>query len=175
MAEIQRFWRSYHSIRWAGDRLVMRLRHAPTDDELADLNERFGDLLARRRASSASDPLPAEVADQDDLDLPRLVMRYDARRAGRLRSLIDAVNDLPSAAGLRSAQAVEVVGLPQDPDGLLDGPASSSQASLVDGQLVPAGVDALLQPLDGEVGQLLGDGLAADRGCRRTPLPSRAR
>src|SRR5688500_10093617 len=31
VAEVQRFWHSYHSIRWAGDRLVVRLRHAVTD------------------------------------------------------------------------------------------------------------------------------------------------
>ena len=56
----------------------------------------FADLLVDG-AIEATEPLPAEVADQDHLDLPRLVMRYDARRAGRLRSLIDAVNELPSA------------------------------------------------------------------------------
>lgn len=98
VAEVQRFWRSYHSIRWAGDRLVVRLRHAPTDDELVELNERFAGLLVDG-AIERSDPLPAEVADKDHLELPRLVMRYDARRAGRLRGVIDAVNDLPSASG----------------------------------------------------------------------------
>jgi uncharacterized protein (TIGR00730 family) len=94
--DIQRFWHSYHSIRWVGDRLVIRLRYPPTDDEMADLNARFGDLLVDG-AIEASDPLPAEVADRDELDLSRLTMRYDARRAGRLRGLIDALNDLPSA------------------------------------------------------------------------------
>ena len=95
-AEIERFWRSYHSIRWVGDRLVMRLRHRPTDEELAQLNEDFGDLLTGG-AIERSEPLPPEVSDQDNLELARLVMRYDARKAGRLRALIDAVNDLPSA------------------------------------------------------------------------------
>jgi hypothetical protein len=96
VAEIQRFWRCYHSIRWVGDRLVMRLHHAPTDEELADLNERFADLLVDG-AIESSEPLPAEVADRDELELARLVMRYDARQAARLRGLIDAINDLPSA------------------------------------------------------------------------------
>jgi uncharacterized protein (TIGR00730 family) len=93
---IQRFWRSYHSIRWVGDRLVIRLRHRPTPQEVADLNQRFRDLLLQGDIE-LSEPLAAEVADRDELDLARLVMRYDARRAGRLRSLIDALNDLPSA------------------------------------------------------------------------------
>jgi uncharacterized protein (TIGR00730 family) len=98
VAEIQRFWHSYHSIRWVGDRLVVRVRYAPTPAEVEELGERFSDLLLRGTIE-ASGPLPAEVADRDELELPRLVMHYDARRAGRLRDLIDALNELPSARG----------------------------------------------------------------------------
>lgn len=94
--EVQQFWRSYHSIRWVGDRLVVRLRHSPTDAELAELNDQFADLLLGG-AIERTAPLEPEVSDGDDLDLPRLVMHYDARRAGRLRHLIDALNALPSA------------------------------------------------------------------------------
>ena len=39
VADIQRFWHNYHSIRWVGDRLVIRLRLAPTDDEVAELGD----------------------------------------------------------------------------------------------------------------------------------------
>ena len=98
VAEIQRFWHNYHSIRWVGDLLVVRLRHRPTPDEVRQLDDQFRDLLVDGRIEP-SEPLPAEVSDRDELDLPRLVMRYDPRRAGRLRALINAVNDLPSAAG----------------------------------------------------------------------------
>src|SRR3546814_20798872 len=89
--EIDRFWRTYHSIRWVGDRLVVRLRHAPTEAELAELNETFGDLLLDG-AIPATEPLAAEVNDKDHLDLARIVMRYDPRRARRLRRLINALN-----------------------------------------------------------------------------------
>jgi hypothetical protein len=98
VAEIEQFWHSYHSIRWVGDRLVVRLRHTPTDAEIAELNESFADLLVDG-AIEGSEPLPAERSDRDHLDLARLVMRYDPRRAGRLRALIDAINALPSARG----------------------------------------------------------------------------
>jgi uncharacterized protein (TIGR00730 family) len=108
---IQRFWHSYHSIRWAGDRLVVRLHHAPTDAEIAQLNERFSDLLVDGRIER-TEPLPAEVADRDNLALARLVMRFDARRAARLRSLIDALNDLPSA---RDAPRRSATGTPARP------------------------------------------------------------
>jgi len=99
VAEIEAFWRSYHSIRWAGDVLIVRLLHAPTDADLDGLNTRFADLLVDGRIER-SEPLPGEVADKDHLDLPRLTMRYDPRKAGRLRSLIDALNTLPSVPGL---------------------------------------------------------------------------
>jgi uncharacterized protein (TIGR00730 family) len=95
-AEIERFWRNYHSIRWVGDRLVLRLQQAPTDEELAQLNGSFRDLLVDGTIEP-TEPLPPEVSDRDHLELPRLVMHYDARKAGRLRALIDAANDLPSA------------------------------------------------------------------------------
>ena len=96
VAEIETFWSNYHSTRWVGDRIVVRLQHPPTADEVALLNDTFGDLLVDG-AIETTDPLPAERSDRDQLDLPRLVMRYDPRRAGRLRALIDAINQLPSA------------------------------------------------------------------------------
>jgi len=91
--EIQHFWRAYHSLRWVGDRLVLRLHHAPDDAGLEELNRRFGDLLLDGRIER-SGPLPPEVSGRDHLDLDRLVMRYAPRRAGRLRALIDAINDM---------------------------------------------------------------------------------
>jgi uncharacterized protein (TIGR00730 family) len=94
--EVVHFWRNYHSLRWVGDRLVLRLRHAPTDREVAELGAGFGDLL-RGGTIERADPLPAEVGDQDHLGLPRVAMHYDPRQAGRLRGLINAINDLPSA------------------------------------------------------------------------------
>ena len=159
VAAIQRFWHSYHSIRWVGDRLVIRLRHAPTPDEVADLGRALRRPPRRRHDRDRRIRCPAEVADRDELELPRLVMRYDARRAGRLRSLIDALNELPSAQHLSPTSVDRVVGLAQDADRLLHRAPSAGQPALVDRQLVAARVDALLEPLDGEVGELLGDRL----------------
>ena len=38
-AEISRFYANYHSIRYVGDNVVLRLQHSPTDVQLADLND----------------------------------------------------------------------------------------------------------------------------------------
>jgi uncharacterized protein (TIGR00730 family) len=104
--EIETFWHSYHSIRWVGDRLVLRLRYAPTEGEVAELDRTFRDVLVGGHIE-ATGPLPAEVADRDHLDLPRLVLQLDPRQAGRLRKLIDAVNRLPSAHRPEQAAAAD--------------------------------------------------------------------
>src|SRR5438132_647723 len=60
-----------------------------------------------------------------------------------------------------TAPSLAFVGFAEDGGRLLDGSAGARQAALVDGQLVPAGVDRLAQAGDGQVGQLLGDPLEA--------------
>ncbi|PZU47905.1 MAG: TIGR00730 family Rossman fold protein [Microbacterium sp.] len=98
VAEITQFYRNYDSLRWVKGRLVLRLRHAPTEAELDDLNDRFGDLLAEGRIE-ATEPLRVEREDGDRLDLPRIVLRLNQFRVGELHRLIRAVNALPSATG----------------------------------------------------------------------------
>jgi uncharacterized protein (TIGR00730 family) len=94
--EIVGFWRNYDSLRWVGDRLVIRLRRAPTADELAHLNERFAADLAAGRIT-ATEPLGPERRDDDALDLPRIVMRWHPMSVGRLHLLVRACNALASA------------------------------------------------------------------------------
>jgi len=94
--EILGFWRNYHSLRWVGKRLVLRLHAAPTDAEVAALNEQFGDRLLEGEIVSRA-PLAAEVSSKDHLDLARLVMVWNPFKVGDLHRLIRAVNALDSA------------------------------------------------------------------------------
>lgn len=96
VAEIRCFYRNYHSIRWTGKTLVIRLRARPTDTELAALNEEFADLVVSGQIEHAT-PTADEVAQNDHLDLPRLGLVFDFNRYGRLRTLIDVLNRLASA------------------------------------------------------------------------------
>lgn len=96
-SEILGFYRNYRSRRWVGELMVIRLRADPTDEELEALNRRFGDLCRSGRIERTP-PLPPEEAEGDQLSLPRLALRFDAGRHGRLRELIDALNALPEAA-----------------------------------------------------------------------------
>jgi hypothetical protein len=76
----------------------MRLKVAPDRAGMADLNRRFADIVATG-AMRLSKPLPPERADSDHLDLPRLVFRFDKVHYGRLRHLIDELNQLPGVEG----------------------------------------------------------------------------
>ena len=95
-AEIMGFWRNYDSMRWVGGRLVLRLKAAPTDEEIEELNEQFTSLLADGRIER-TEPLRVEREDDDRLHLPRLVLRLNQWRVGELHRLIRALNALPSA------------------------------------------------------------------------------
>ncbi|WP_136057167.1 TIGR00730 family Rossman fold protein [Microbacterium sp. K24] len=95
-AEIAGFWRNYDSLRWIGDSLVLRLRNEPTDAEIDALNDRFGPMLASGRITRTA-PRQPEVADDDVLHLPRLILHLDQHQVGSLFRLIRAINDLPSA------------------------------------------------------------------------------
>jgi uncharacterized protein (TIGR00730 family) len=89
--EIDRFYANYHSIRYVGDNLVLRLQHVPTDGQLAELNERFGHLVARGRIERAR-PFDIERRHHDHEELPRIRFVFRGHRSGDLRALIDAVN-----------------------------------------------------------------------------------
>ncbi|MBW3555652.1 MAG: TIGR00730 family Rossman fold protein [Actinobacteria bacterium] len=116
--EVTGFYRNYHSRRFVGDVLVVRLRAAPTDGEIDELNDRFGDIVVRGRIER-SQPLPPEVHGGDHLEMARIALRFDRIHQGRLRSLIDALNGLESAPEEIAGPAErEVVagGRPMEPD-----------------------------------------------------------
>ena len=93
--EIVGFFSNYHSLRYVGGRLVLRMRRAPAGPELDAINRDFADILVRGRIEPIA-PTPAEVADGDALELERLLVPFDRRSYARLRELIDRCNGRPS-------------------------------------------------------------------------------
>jgi uncharacterized protein (TIGR00730 family) len=96
--EIIGFYRNYRSSRWVGDVLVLRVGHPPTEEELERLNAEFS-AICRTGGIWITDPMPIEVAEVDQLDAPRLALRFDRVQYGRLRELINALNRLKGAEG----------------------------------------------------------------------------
>ena len=90
--ELLGFYRNYHSCRWVGDLLVLRLQVEPDKAELADLSRRFADIVTGG-VIRRTNPLPPERSDHDHLELARVALRFDRTHYGRLRRLIDALNE----------------------------------------------------------------------------------
>ena len=95
-AAIVGFWHNYDSLRWVGDTLVLRLKHTPTDEEIAELNEKFAFLLKEGEIRRA-EPYAPERSDNDKLDLPRISLVLNQFKVGSLFQLVNAINALPSA------------------------------------------------------------------------------
>ena len=104
--EITNFYLNYHSQRFVGDRLIIRTKSSVTDEELDYLNDSFSDICSDGKIEKV-DATPQEVADNDWPALFRLSLAFNQVSHGRLRSLINAINKLPSAteSGTPSAKA----------------------------------------------------------------------
>jgi uncharacterized protein (TIGR00730 family) len=89
---IQGFYRSYHSARYVDRRLVLRLRHLASDDLLERLNARFSGILTEGRIERIG-VLPDEANEPETHHLHRLALWFDRRSFGRLRLLVNAINE----------------------------------------------------------------------------------
>ncbi len=89
--EIHGYYRVFHSMRYAGRDLVIRIREPLAPDALAALNRDFPDLLAEGSISQGK-ALPEEADEPEIADLPRIVFRFNNLSHGRLRRLIDRLN-----------------------------------------------------------------------------------
>jgi uncharacterized protein (TIGR00730 family) len=89
---IVRFYHNFHSYRWVGSRLVMRLLRPLSQKKIERMDTEFSDVLASGKFVQGS-ALPEESGEPDIADLPRLVFQPHRRNFGRLRKVIDAVNE----------------------------------------------------------------------------------
>jgi hypothetical protein len=98
---VLRFYRIYHSSRYVGPRLVLRLQRTLTPEELVLLNAEFAGMVARGRIEQC----PALEGEEDHLDLPRIAFVHTRRQFGLLRALIDRLNGFDAAGGAAAAAA----------------------------------------------------------------------
>lgn len=89
--EITGFYASYHSMRFVGRDLLLRVEHPPDDALLAELNRDFADIVTKGPIERI-EATPREVEDDDVPHLARVRLRFDRRSWSRLRQLIDALN-----------------------------------------------------------------------------------
>jgi hypothetical protein len=91
VAHVCDFYRTYHSMRRVGNRLVLRCNHEVDDAVLDRLSDEFADIVTAGRVERV-EPSESERLDDDVVDLPRLAFRFDWHGYARLRAMIDALN-----------------------------------------------------------------------------------
>lgn len=107
--EVVRFYRVYHSMRYVGDDLLIRIERPLSDAALAALNAEFGAISVGAPIVQCA-ALPEERGEFEQL--PRIKLRFDKRSVGVLRRLVDAINAaevspaVPVAAGAREPTPV---------------------------------------------------------------------
>ncbi len=92
VSHINGFYRRYHSMRFVGGVLAVRLMEPLKAGTLERLNREFADILTSGGEMTLSDALPQEGDEPGLLSLPRLLIPFNRKENGRLRELIDAVN-----------------------------------------------------------------------------------
>jgi len=101
VAEIRGFYRVYHSSRYVGDRFVIRLNAALSSEMVAALNRDFADILLDG-VFEVGEALAGEEGEPELAHLPRLVFRFNRLRFGRLRAMIDRINQVGPAVAQRA-------------------------------------------------------------------------
>jgi len=90
---IKHFYSRYHSLRYVGDKLSIRLSKDIDPEAVDILNENFGDILSPGGRITVSGPLPQEADEPEIAALPRLIVDFNKMDFGRLRNLIDSINN----------------------------------------------------------------------------------
>lgn len=92
VSEILGFFRVYHSMRYVRNQLVFRLMKPLPESLISEIDADFADILVEG-SFQQTDALPDEKDEPDLAGLPRLVFNFNRCNLGRLRQLIDRLND----------------------------------------------------------------------------------
>jgi hypothetical protein len=104
--EVCRFYRTYDSMRLVGNTLVLRVKRAIGDGELAALNDAFDDIV-EEGSIERIETTQAEMRDGDKVELHRVGFQFGRHKWSRLRRLIDALNDHPDSLVEREKRVTE--------------------------------------------------------------------
>ncbi len=91
--EILRFYRNFHSYRFVGPYLVIRLQRKLSEQKLDLLRKEFLSIFDPPGEMFQRDALPQEADETEIAHLPRLCLTFNRIHFGFLRLLIDRLND----------------------------------------------------------------------------------
>ncbi len=93
VSEILQFYKVYHSIRYVGDKTVIRLNKPLSNENINKLNKKYNRIL-RSGKIETSGSLPVEQKSEEFLDLPRLIMDFDRHDFGTFHEMLRFLNTL---------------------------------------------------------------------------------
>jgi hypothetical protein len=79
-------------MRYVRGKLVLRIHREPSDPFLERLNDEFSDIVETGRIKKTT-VHRLEADDEHLAHLPRLAFHFDRKSIGRLRQMIDLIND----------------------------------------------------------------------------------
>lgn len=91
--EIVRFYHNFHSYRFVGRYLVIRLQRPVSEERLAYLRKEFLSILHPPGEMFQRGPFPEEANEPDIAHLPRFCLNFNRIHFGFLRLLIDRLNE----------------------------------------------------------------------------------
>lgn len=89
---VSHFYSNFHSYRWLGPRLIVRMQHRLSEKHVHRMDTEFADVLASGKFEQSA-ALQGENGEPEIAHLPRLVFQPHKRNFGRLRKVLDSVND----------------------------------------------------------------------------------
>ncbi|MEZ6124411.1 MAG: TIGR00730 family Rossman fold protein [Planctomycetaceae bacterium] len=89
--EVLDFYSIYNSMRFIRNQLVVRLHRAPCEKLVERLNDEFGDVVESGRIEAVK-AHRLEADDEHLSELPRLAFEFNRRAVGRLRQMVDLLN-----------------------------------------------------------------------------------
>ncbi len=91
--EVLKFYHNFHSYRFVGPYLVIRLQRALSEQKLDHLRKEFLSIFTPPGEMIQRDALPQEDNEPELAKLPRLCLTFNRIHFGFLRSLIDRINE----------------------------------------------------------------------------------
>jgi uncharacterized protein (TIGR00730 family) len=91
--EVLRFYHNFHSYRFVGPHLVIRLQRKLSAEKIDHLQKEFQSILNQPGEIFQRDALPQEANEPEIAALPRLCLSFNRIHFGFLRLLIDRINE----------------------------------------------------------------------------------
>lgn len=88
--EIVQFYKRYHSCRFVGDLIALRLHQPVAPETVEKINDTFGDIVVRGKVEQHTGPILGEGGELPDK--ARIVFQFDRKSVGRLRLMINEIN-----------------------------------------------------------------------------------